>query len=98
MEVARQPAVSHPSTRGRALSRVAAIARREYGLFCIGVGAIAVHVLDDSFLQPEPGTSPGDHLVSGLVPVALLALIAGVYSRFRAGLRGAVALTVGFLG
>ncbi len=98
MEVARQPAVSRPSTPGRALSRVAAIAGREYGLFCIGAGAVAVHVLDDSFLQPGPGTSAGDHLVSGLVPVAVLALIAGVYSRFRAGLRGAIALIVGFLG
>src|SRR6266498_3977851 len=98
MEVARQPAVSRPSTPGRALSRVAAMAGREYGLFWIGGGAIAVHVLDDSFFQPEPGTSAGDHLVSGLVPVAVLALIAAVYSRFRAGLRGAIALIFGFLG
>ena len=35
--------------------------------------ALALHVADDSFLQPEPGTSAGDHLAGGLVPVALLA-------------------------
>jgi hypothetical protein len=25
------------------------------------VGLIAVHVIDDSFVQPQPGTSAGDH-------------------------------------
>jgi len=80
------------------VSRVAAVARREYGLFCIGVGAIALHILDDSFFQPEPGTSAGDHFVSGLVPIAVLVLIAAVYPVLRARLRGAIALTVGFLG
>jgi fermentation-respiration switch protein FrsA (DUF1100 family) len=98
MEVAREPAVSRLSAPARGLSRVAAVVGREYILFCLGVGAIAIHVLDDSFMLPEPGTSAGDHLVSGLVPVAVLALIAAVYSRFRAGLRGAIALTIGFLG
>jgi hypothetical protein len=38
-------------------------------VFLAAVAVIAVHVLDDSFIQPEPGTSAGDHLVSGLVPL-----------------------------
>lgn len=87
---------AHPSAL--VLSRFAALARREHGLFLIGAGAIAVHVLDDSFLQPEPGTSAGDHLVSGLVPVAILGLLGVGYLRFRPGLRAAVAITLGFLG
>jgi hypothetical protein len=40
---------------------------------------------DDSFLQPEPGTSAGDHLLSGLVPLAALVLSGAVYRRLRAG-------------
>ena len=39
--------------------------RSESTIFLLGVVAIAVHLVDDSFLQPEPGTSPADHLVSG---------------------------------
>ena len=51
---------------------------RERSVFLVAVAVIAVHVLDDSFLQPEPGTSAGDHLVSGLVPLAALAIAAAV--------------------
>ena len=36
-------------------------------------GLIGLHIADDNFLQPEPGTSAADHLVSGLVPLALVA-------------------------
>ena len=64
--------------------------------FC--VGAIALHVVDDSFLQPQPGTSAADHLVSGLVPLAVLALAAVAYPRLRAGWRAVVALVTGFFG
>jgi uncharacterized protein len=59
---------------------------------------IAIHVVDDSFLQPQPGTSAGDHLVSGLVPLAGLGLAAAVYRRVRPGVRGAIALLLGFFG
>ncbi len=55
-------------------------------------------MLDDNFLQPEPGTSAGDHLVSGLVPLALLGLAAWAYPRLRGGLRGALAMSLGVLG
>ena len=55
-------------------------------------------MLDDNFLQPQPGTSPGDHLVSGLVPLALLGLAAWAYPRLRGGRRGALALVFGVLG
>jgi uncharacterized protein len=71
---------------------------RETILFLIGLALIALHVLDDNFVQPQPGTSPGDHLVSGLVPLALLGLAAWAYPRLRGGRRGALALFTGVLG
>lgn len=39
--------------------------RLEYWVLIIAAGVAALHVADDSFLQPQPGTSAGDHLVSG---------------------------------
>ncbi len=71
---------------------------RETVLVLIAIAMIALHLIDDSFLQPQPGTSAGDHLVSGLVPLALLSLAAWGYPRLRGGRRGALALTLGVLG
>jgi dienelactone hydrolase/uncharacterized membrane protein len=64
----------------------------------VALGLVALHVVDDSFLQPQPGTSAGDHLVSGLVPLGLLVLAAWAYPRFRAGLRASLALFFGIFG
>jgi uncharacterized protein len=61
-------------------------------------GLIAVHLVDDSFLQPEPGTGIVDHLVSGLVPLGVLAAAAVAYPRLRPGLRAALAIVVGIFG
>jgi hypothetical protein len=61
------------------------------------LGIVGLHIADDSFLNPEPGTSPLDHLASGLVPLAALALAAVVYRRARAGLRAVIALVAGVL-
>ncbi len=72
--------------------------RGESTLFLVGVVLIAVHIVDDSFLQPEPGTGAADHLVSGLVPLALLTLAAWSYPRVRAGARATLALGVGSFG
>lgn len=72
--------------------------RREQIVFWAAVGVIAVHVIDDSFVQPEPGTSAGDHLVSGLVPLAALAVAAVAYPRARAGVRATIALVAGLFG
>ncbi len=57
--------------------------------------AIALHVLDDNFLQPEPGTSATGHLASGLVPLAVLLAFMFGYTHLRAGLRAALAITLG---
>jgi len=67
-------------------------------LFRIALAVIAVHVVDDSFVQPQSGTSPADHLVSGLAVLAALALAAWAYPRLRGGRRGALALLFGFFG
>ena len=50
------------------------VGHREGALFFLAIGVIALHVVDDNYLQPQPGTSAGDHVVSGLVPLAVLGL------------------------
>ncbi len=62
------------------------------------LGLVALHVVDDNFLQPNPGTSADDHLVSGLVPLALLVAAAWTYPRLRSGLRVSIALAAGGFG
>lgn len=49
-------------------------------------------------LQPARGASPQDHLASGFVPVAILALVVSIYPRLRAGARAATAMTAGAIG
>src|SRR5215213_1092656 len=63
-------------------------------IFNVAVGLIAVHVVDDSFVQPQPGTSAGDHVFSGLIPLAILALAAWAYPRVRSGERATIALSL----
>jgi uncharacterized protein len=72
--------------------------RSEYATALVAIGVIAVHVLDDNFLQPEPGMSAGDHLVSGLVSLAPLGVAALLYRRAPPGLRALIALCVGLFG
>ena len=79
------------------LSRLASALRREYAVVLLATGAVALHIADDNFLQPEPGTSASDHLASGLIPIAVLAAVAAIYPRLRAGVRAATAMTLGAL-
>ena len=93
--------VAHPSTAEQSRSvavRAANALRTETGLARIGLGVVALHMVDDAFLQPNPGTSAGDHLASGLIPTGLLLLAAWAYPRLRAGFRATLALLFGFLG
>ncbi|HSK14552.1 MAG TPA: hypothetical protein VK915_00130 [Gaiellaceae bacterium] len=96
------PAIPRPATapaaRPPAPVRVAAVLRTDTGLVRLALGVVALHVADDNYLQPEPSPSPGDHLANGLVPIAVLALVAWLYPRLRAGLRAAAATTFGALG
>ncbi len=80
-----------PAARPKLSSRVG-----ETLLFRGSTALIGLHVLDDNFIQPQPGTSIADHLVSGLVLVALLALAAWAYPLLRPGSRGLLALVMAF--
>ena len=61
----------------------------------MALGVAAVHVVDDNFLQPQPGTSAGDHSVGGLIQTAFFVGLAWAYPRLRPGLRGTLAIFVG---
>src|SRR4051794_39415156 len=67
-------------------------------VFLGATAVVALHVVDDNFAQPAAGTSALDHLVSGLVPLALLALAAWSYPRVRPGVRAVIALATGIFG
>ena len=56
---------------------------------------VMIHVVDDRFLQPEPGTAATDHLISGLVVLAALHLAAAMAPRLGSGIRAIVATAVG---
>jgi hypothetical protein len=61
------------------------------------MAAAALWVLDDAFWHREPGTSVGEHLAGGVVPVALAGLLALAYPLRGAGARAVVALGAGTL-
>jgi uncharacterized protein len=91
-------AVSRAWSSGRRALDVVGLGRNEATLALGALVVIAAHVLDDSFLQPQPGTSAGDHLISGLVPLAVLVAVAALYARARPGLRASLAATLGVFG
>ncbi len=66
-------------------------------MFRIAIAIVALHVADDNFFQPQPGTAATDHLASGLIPLALLALAAWAYPRLSGARRGALSLVAGAL-
>ena len=79
-------------------SRIAVRVRSEVGVARLAIGVVALHVADDNFLQPNPGTSAADHVLGGLIPLALLATAGVFYGRLRAGARATVALVAAFFG
>jgi hypothetical protein len=86
---------------GNALSgapaRLARAVRTETGLFRLAIAVIALHLIDDNFIQPSAGTSAADHLVSGLVPLAVLGLAAWAHPRLVGFVRGGLAVALGVL-
>jgi uncharacterized protein len=85
--------MSHARPRlGR--QRAGVLTSRSRNLFLAAVGAIALHVVDDNFVQPQAGTSAGDHLFSGLIPLAVLAVAAWAYLRVGPGARATIALSL----
>jgi dienelactone hydrolase len=66
-------------------------------IFRAAVALIALHIVDDEFLQRAPGTLIGDHLRAGLLPIGVALVAAWAYPRLRAGLRAGIALIFGIL-
>jgi uncharacterized protein len=96
----RTPASTPPAAAtGRPIARPPhrVASRREAAAFRAAMAVVALAILDDAFGHPESGTTAGDHLVSGLVPVAIAGVLALAYPRLRAGLRGAIAFVCGVL-
>ena len=88
-----EPAEAPVSRRDRAL-----VTLRRHRVFFAATALVMLHVADDNFLQPNPGVSAGDHLVSGLVPLAALLAVAAAYPRVRTGTRAVLAFGVGLTG
>jgi fermentation-respiration switch protein FrsA (DUF1100 family) len=88
--------LTQPAAEPRSVaSRAAAATRTETGLARLALAAIGLHYADVAFFQPEPGVSPFDHLVSGLLPIALLGIVGFFYPRMRPGLRATLVLSLG---
>ena len=87
IELGPRPSSSRPSSRPSST-------RRQW-VFDVGCAIFAAHILVDSYLQLRPGTSASDHLVSGTVPIAVLAGVATITRRLRPGGFATVAGTLG---
>jgi uncharacterized protein len=70
---------------------------REYPLFATGIGLAILHVLDDTFVGRQPGTSVDDELFAGVVLMGILVGALFLYPRLRAGLRALLAFCLGVL-
>jgi dienelactone hydrolase len=60
-------------------------------VFLTSAALLVLHVLDDGFFQPEPGTSAGDNVLYVSVFVGVLVAAAVVYPLVRPGARAAIA-------
>ncbi len=83
-------AVVQPQTARVTGARETVVAR-------VALATIGVAVLDDAFVHREPGTSVIDHLGSGLVPAAIIVILAALYPSRRPGVRAVIALVSGML-
>jgi hypothetical protein len=77
--------------------RLALIPGDDVTAFRAGLVVIAIAVFDDAFVNPEPGVVAGDHLASGLVPLAVAGLLIAFAPRICARVRGWLALFIGAL-
>jgi uncharacterized protein len=72
-------------------------ADRVVRMFTVAAAILVLHAAVDSFIAPEPGTEPADHLLRGFFSTGLLALSLVVFSRLRTGARAVVAGAFGVL-
>jgi len=90
--------IAEPLSTRPLAARIAAALRTETGLARAALGVVALHTVDDAFLQPNAGMSPSDHLAGGLIPTALLLGTAWAYPRLRAGFRATLLFLFAFFG
>src|SRR3954452_13736956 len=95
---ATPPATTPPAPTPADATRSRWLPRDERSLFLLGTALVALHVLDDTLLQPPAGTTATDHLLGALVPTGLLAAAVWCFGRVRAGWRAVLALSVGVFG
>jgi len=93
VSIAAEPFAEQEGLRARV-----ALGQAEVVIVLGASALVAVHLLDDSFVQREAGTTVADHLFSGLVPLAFVAAAAVGYTRLRPGRRAAVAVLLGIAG
>ena len=79
-----------------AQSRVGALSRT--WLFPSLVSVIALHVVDDNWLQPPAGTSAADHVVSALAPLMILAGLVWMHRSTRSGIKAMAEIITGVCG
>jgi hypothetical protein len=85
----------HPAssdTGAKLDARGGGVALDIFGWCCV---VLSAHILVDAFVDLRPGTSPTDHLISGTVPVAVLATLALAYRRLRTGIGATIAVLLG---
>ena len=86
-----------PPRRDRPAGAALKASATEVGVFCGATALIVLHVLLDAFVLVEPGASRADHLLAGLVPIAVAAVAIAFYRSMWAGLRATVAFVFGVL-
>src|SRR5687768_16436929 len=80
-----------------AASAIRPASSREVMGFRLALLFVAVAVLDDAFVHPEPGTPLSGQFLSAFVPLAIAGGLAWAYPRLRAGARATTALVCGML-
>lgn len=90
--------IARPEPSRSFAARIAAGVGSEVAVARLALGAVALHIADDNFIQPNAGVSAADHLVGGLLLLVPLLAAIVFYPRLRAGARATVALLGGYLG
>jgi uncharacterized protein len=91
----RDPVVRE--TAGTAPARSAPLPRDGVTVFRAALAVIALAVADDAFIHPEPGVAAGDHLASGLVPLAVIGVLIVIARRVGDQVRGWTEIFAGAL-
>ena len=94
----RDPVVRETAgAAGTAAARPAPRPRDGVTVFRAALAVIALAVADDAFIHPEPGVAAGDHIASGLVPLAATGLLIVIAPLLRDQVRGWMAIFAGAL-